>query len=143
MSALIKLLNPGQAAKHFGVSTRTLARWRTAGTGPEWQQMGRSIRYPVDSIPATLTVLTTDGPMGRPGQVVPDVTALRWRTVESVQLLEPADPAGTPAWLTTLRPATADEATRWERALARVWDAIWTEDPTHDATTDTTTGGAA
>ena len=143
MSDVIRMMTPGQAAAHYGVSTRTLARWRTAGTGPAWVQHGRSIRYPVEVTPAVLTVLTTHGPIGEPGRVVPDGTDLRWRTVEAVQVLEPADPQGSPAWLTTLRPATADEAARWERALSRLWDAMWAEDPALDATHNAPQDGAA
>ena len=38
-------LHPGQAATILGVQPRTLARWRSEGSGPKYYKFGRQIRY--------------------------------------------------------------------------------------------------
>lgn len=40
-----KLWYPVQLAKHLGVTTGTLANWRSKGRGPAFVRAGRSIRY--------------------------------------------------------------------------------------------------
>lgn len=39
------LLTPRQVAKIFGVSTRTLERWRVDGTGPRHSKINGLVRY--------------------------------------------------------------------------------------------------
>lgn len=38
-------MSEAQLAEHWGVSTRTLQRWRTARTGPAWLRIGKKIVY--------------------------------------------------------------------------------------------------
>ena len=38
-------LNPHEAARLLGLSAKTLARYRVAGTGPVFHRFGRRIRY--------------------------------------------------------------------------------------------------
>jgi len=119
MSAITRWVSPSEAADHYGLSTRTLARMRADGTGPAWERIGRSIRYPLLIIPAMLRVLSTAGPIGYPGDVLPDADTI-WRTIHTVERLEPADAAASPAWLTTLRPATDAERARVLSGLERL-----------------------
>ena len=40
------MLKPTEMARVYGVTTRTLMRWRSEGVGPEWVRIGkRMIRY--------------------------------------------------------------------------------------------------
>jgi hypothetical protein len=45
------------AARYLGgpdkpLSERTLERWRTEGTGPEYEKMGNAVRYPKSNLDA-------------------------------------------------------------------------------------------
>ncbi len=41
------LLSPQQVAGITGLSTATLANWRSEGRGPDWLKAGRKVWYPV------------------------------------------------------------------------------------------------
>ena len=43
-------LTPAQAAAYLGVSVRALEVWRAAGTGPEYRQRRRIVRYHIDAL---------------------------------------------------------------------------------------------
>jgi len=47
MNGQATLLTTEQAAKRFGLSARTLERFRASGEGPEFVKMGRAVRYTV------------------------------------------------------------------------------------------------
>lgn len=113
MTKIQRYATPREASTHYGISTRTLARLRANGTGPEWTRIGRSVRYPIQTIPGVITVLS-EMPLGELGDVLPDPHA-PWRTIVDAQELEPADPDAETAWLTTLRVASTSER---DRALA-------------------------
>lgn len=38
-------MNVGEAARHLGVSTQTMHRWRGIGEGPPCHKIGNSLRY--------------------------------------------------------------------------------------------------
>ena len=44
------LLNTEQAAKRFGLSPRTLERYRVTGEGPEYVKLGHAVRYSVSAL---------------------------------------------------------------------------------------------
>lgn len=44
------LLNTEQAAKRFGLSPRTLERYRVTGEGPEFVKLGHSVRYSASAL---------------------------------------------------------------------------------------------
>lgn len=44
------LLTPAQAAEVLGVARSTLARWRSAGTGPTVVRAGRAVWYPKETL---------------------------------------------------------------------------------------------
>ena len=44
------LLNTEQAAKRFGLSPRTLERYRVTGEGPEYVKMGHAVRYSLSAL---------------------------------------------------------------------------------------------
>ena len=44
------LLNTEQAAKRFGLSTRTLERYRVTGEGPEYVKLGHAVRYSASAL---------------------------------------------------------------------------------------------
>ena len=39
-------LTPQQVSERLGVSERTLAAWRSAGKGPPYRKIGRTVTYP-------------------------------------------------------------------------------------------------
>lgn len=41
-----------KAAEFLGVSVTTLSKWRWLGKGPKFVRIGRSIRYPLESLQA-------------------------------------------------------------------------------------------
>jgi excisionase family DNA binding protein len=44
-------LKPDEVARLLGVSTRTLRRWREAGTGPAWRRLSyRTVRYDAKTV---------------------------------------------------------------------------------------------
>ncbi|AZL57777.1 DNA-binding protein [Tabrizicola piscis] len=45
-------LTTGELADRLRLTTRTLERWRAAQYGPEWHQMGGSIRYSLADVEA-------------------------------------------------------------------------------------------
>ena len=51
---------PEETAAILGVTTRTLAAWRKAETGPEYARVGNAIRYPhealIDWVSANITL---------------------------------------------------------------------------------------
>ena len=86
MTRVTRYATAREAASHYGISTRTLARLRANGGGPAWERIGRSVRYPIATIPGTITVLS-ENPLGAPGDVLPDPHA-PWRVlVESQRLV--------------------------------------------------------
>ena len=44
------LLTPRQLAARWGMSEKTLERWRTLGTGPMYLKLGSRVMYPLASI---------------------------------------------------------------------------------------------
>ena len=40
-----RLLTPQDLEKEYGISTKTLANWRSQGKGPAYFKLGNSIRY--------------------------------------------------------------------------------------------------
>lgn len=92
------------------------------GIGPEWVRVGRSIRYPIQTVPGTITC-PSEAPLGELGQVLPDPHS-PWRVLVDAQRLEPADEGGEPAWLSTLRIASTDERNRALAGYRRLLDAL-------------------
>jgi len=45
-----KLLEPGELAVRWGVTTRTLGIWRRKGMGPAYLQVGRTVRYQLSDV---------------------------------------------------------------------------------------------
>ena len=122
MTRVTRYATAREAAAHYGISTRTLARLRANGGGPAWERIGRSIRYPITTIPGTITVLS-EGPLGELGDVLPDPHA-PWRVLVESQRLEPADDTGEPAYLSTLRVASTAERDRAIAGYRRLLAAI-------------------
>ena len=44
------LLTPRQLAARWGMSEKTLERWRSLGTGPMYLKLGSRVMYPLSSI---------------------------------------------------------------------------------------------
>ena len=42
---MLKHYNTTQAAKHLGISPRTLERWRIEGKGPSYRKFGKRVTY--------------------------------------------------------------------------------------------------
>lgn len=51
----IPFLTQKQAAQQLGVSTRTLERMRSDGTGPDWTKVGKQIRYAIIALDAWIS----------------------------------------------------------------------------------------
>lgn len=50
------LLKPAAVAAHFGVTTKTLARWRVSGKGPRFVKLqSGGIRYAAEDLEAEIT----------------------------------------------------------------------------------------
>ena len=47
-----ELLSPRQLAARWGLSEKTLERWRMLGTGPAFLKLGSRVLYPIDAIEA-------------------------------------------------------------------------------------------
>ncbi len=122
MTRVTRYATAREAAVQYGISTRTLARLRANGTGPAWERIGRSIRYPISVIPGTITVLS-ENPLGAPGDVLPDPHA-PWRVLVETQRLEPAVDGDAPAYLSTLRVASTSERDRALAGYRRLLEAI-------------------
>lgn len=77
-------LNPSEAAAFLRLSPRTLANWRCLGIGPEFERVGRSVRYPVQALDAwikrdhgsSLAPLPTGRSMGLADHLPADLWAL-------------------------------------------------------------------
>jgi len=46
------LLTPRQLATRWGMSEKTLERWRTLGTGPMFLKLGSRVMYPLNAVTA-------------------------------------------------------------------------------------------
>lgn len=46
----LRLVDPSTAAELLSIDEKTLANWRSAGRGPRFARVGRSIRYPLSEI---------------------------------------------------------------------------------------------
>lgn len=49
-----KFLSPSELAERLGVPQKTLAEWRSNGTGPAYQRVGRHVRYAPSAVNAWL-----------------------------------------------------------------------------------------
>ena len=71
MNEMPRYLTPRQAADWFGLSVRTLDRYRASGEGPVFHRFGGRIRYRRDDLQAWAdarrrTSTSDDGDGGRP-----------------------------------------------------------------------------
>ena len=55
------MLRESELARRWGVSRRTLQRWRAAGCGPTYHLMGRAIRYRLDQVIAFEALTAREG----------------------------------------------------------------------------------
>ena len=55
---MTKLLKTSEVTERIQMTTKTLRRWRMAGEGPPWVQLGRTVRYPADKLEAWLAART-------------------------------------------------------------------------------------
>lgn len=46
----VKHLNQTELSRRWGLSPRTLERWRWIGSGPAWLKVGGSVRYRIEDI---------------------------------------------------------------------------------------------
>lgn len=44
------VLTPSELASRWELSPKTLANWRSLGSGPRWIKIGRAIRYPLADV---------------------------------------------------------------------------------------------
>lgn len=44
------VLNEGELARRWGLSPKTLQKWRREGRGPRYLKLSSSVRYPLDAI---------------------------------------------------------------------------------------------
>jgi transcriptional regulator with XRE-family HTH domain len=56
-----QLLKQAQIAEQFGVTRRTLERWRANGKGPPFVKLDGRIRYDADAVDAYLDACVLDG----------------------------------------------------------------------------------
>lgn len=47
---MIRHLRPDDLADRWGVTTKTLANWRSRGTGPTYVKVGGMVRYPMADV---------------------------------------------------------------------------------------------
>lgn len=45
-----RVLNENELAERWGISPKTLQRWRTEGRGPRYLKLSKRVGYPVDSV---------------------------------------------------------------------------------------------
>lgn len=45
-----RVLNENELAQRWGVSPKTLQRWRTEGRGPRYLKLSRRVSYPLDAV---------------------------------------------------------------------------------------------
>ena len=45
-----RVLNENELAQRWGISPKTLQRWRTEGRGPRYLKLSKRVGYPIDSI---------------------------------------------------------------------------------------------
>ncbi|WP_417251046.1 helix-turn-helix transcriptional regulator [Castellaniella sp.] len=45
-----RVLNENELAQRWGVSPKTLQRWRGEGTGPRYLKLSRRVSYPIETI---------------------------------------------------------------------------------------------
>ena len=45
-----RVLNENELAQRWGVSPKTLQRWRTEGRGPRYLKLSRRVSYPLDTV---------------------------------------------------------------------------------------------
>lgn len=50
MNSPVMWLTPKQVSERTQFAVGTLANWRAAGTGPEWEKRNGRIRYPEDAL---------------------------------------------------------------------------------------------
>lgn len=90
-------LNPSEAAEYLRLSPRTLANWRCLGIGPEFERVGRSVRYRLDVLDAwtkrdhgsSLAPLPTGRNMGLADHLPPSL----WEHVRSEAIARGLTPA--------------------------------------------------
>lgn len=45
-----RVLNENELAQRWGLSPKTLQRWRSEGTGPRYLKLSRRVSYPIETI---------------------------------------------------------------------------------------------
>ena len=55
-SANTRLLDQNELASRWGLSPRTIEKWRWIGRGPAFIKLGRLVRYPLESVEEYETV---------------------------------------------------------------------------------------
>jgi hypothetical protein len=45
-----RVLNENELAQRWGVSPKTLQRWRSEGRGPKYLKLSKRVSYPLDSV---------------------------------------------------------------------------------------------
>ena len=45
-----RVLNENELAQRWGLSPKTLQRWRTEGRGPRYLKLSKRVGYPIDSV---------------------------------------------------------------------------------------------
>jgi len=97
------MLSVDEVAAYCGVSTKTVYRWNTTGTGPPRYRVGRYARYRRDEVDAWL-----DGRSVGPGSDA-DVLGLDAATLAKIQAMVATWPVPSPAQLdaiAALKPAS-------------------------------------
>jgi DNA-binding transcriptional MerR regulator len=78
------LLTPQEVADWFGINPRTLANWRSQGTGPPYRKLGHYVRYEEHELRAWLETTrraqTTNTTAAEAAQTQRTVVSLRERS---------------------------------------------------------------
>lgn len=45
-----RVLNENELAQRWGISTKTLQRWRSEGRGPKYLKLSKRVSYPLESV---------------------------------------------------------------------------------------------
>lgn len=45
-----RVLNETELAQRWGISTKTLQRWRSEGRGPQYLKLSKRVSYPLESV---------------------------------------------------------------------------------------------
>ena len=78
----IKHLSQSELVERWGVSPRTLERWRWLGFGPRYIKVGGRVVYRVDEIEAFEERQTRQSTSDKPGEATPGCFR-RWSTARS------------------------------------------------------------